>query len=794
MPFQKGDRLGIATRLFDAGFKALVSVIPPNARLSSASRIRRNSLGKCPGLRRGDRWHGYDFLGTLPSREEIAEWDTWEGNLGLRTDEFPAIDIDINDEEPASLIEKHFIDLLGPAPCRLSQFDRRLLPYRSGEPISRHRLSFSYLGQRCAVEVLGKARQFVVHGTHPSGEQYRWRDKALWDLAPDSLTTLTAADIDAAFTALAEELRVTAGVTDVTLKVDGQRDLTSGGSAPSQEELQAPSLQRLSEVVATIPNDIRFEDRDDYIKVGYAIKAAGGEAAFPFFLDWCDRWEDGTNDPEVAASDWAGMSPPYRVGYGYLLNLSGLDDVDYEFEADLIVASDPTPQVDRPTTDFERSLLAAEALDCEWEEVPERIRDLQAMASELPPQELGVIQAAAVRALTMKRVRSGQEARQLLRLYAPIEKERAFELDESGVPHIRALTPADTLLKTPFLIDKHVPSAAVGVIFANYALGKSWLVIDMALAIAFGEPWLGHPTEESPVLFLIAEGNQDFPLRIFGWLVEHGLMDKRATKEELFEVLQGRVIINRYPARFDDPHFEVGLLNTVRTHGVGTVVVDTLGKSLGPDQSENDNDVANHVTGMLSRIAALTSCTTILTHHVGHGTSKRSRGASAWEQGLDFVFGIEGTKEEFGAGAPVRLVCHKMKSAGTPPAKSFRLKALRHIALLDSPSDHRLTTPSGVIEAAHGTGPALSMEARVFRYVSDSPGRGKGDVRAGVPGGNEGVDSALASLIQRGAVKNLGHVNGHRYHADPTWTIDSRGEVSCISEDFDLEVRDSKAS
>lgn len=115
--------------------------------------------------------------------------------------------------------------------------------------------------------------------------------------------------------------------------------------APPQEELQAPSLERLSDVVAKIPNaGERFASRDAYLQVGYAIKAAAGPGnegeALEIFQAWASRWEDGDNDPATVRKDFEGMHGPYRTGWPYLLELAG---EIHTLAADAFDADQPAP-------------------------------------------------------------------------------------------------------------------------------------------------------------------------------------------------------------------------------------------------------------------------------------------------------------------------------------------------------------------------------------------------------------------------------------------------------------------
>jgi hypothetical protein len=205
-----------------------------------------------------------------------------------------------------------------------------------------------------------------------------------------------------------------------------------------------------------------------------------------------------------------------------------------------------------------------------------------------------------------------------------------------------------------------------------------------------------------------------------GWLRAHGVLPSRISPEQLHRVLDGSFIISERPVQFDHPVVEAGLIQTVKEAGAALLFFDTLGKSLGTEQSENDNDTASAVTGMLSRVAAATGCTCIFTHHTGYGNKERGRGASAWTQGLDFAYVIKGTADDLQNGKAVRLVPIKMRDDQWPPTVRFRLKSVDDIEVVGS-NGEPVHLPSAAIEQV--TAPDVpSATADLKRYTTGISG------------------------------------------------------------------------
>lgn len=330
-----------AIRIYSAGFTPLVCVVPPGAKLSRRSKIKPDQLGKVPGKLGPQGWRGYSWLeAPPPTRAEVVQWDQWGANIGILGAQFPGLDIDVSDETLARVVARFAVERLGEAPVRRSVEPRRLLMYRTAEPFPRQALTVHYRGATHLVEFLGAGRQYVIHGTHPSGVEYRW-NTPLWEWAPDDCPLITGAAVKDWLDALEHEL--------TRRGIRCERSGADGLSTPPQEDLEAPSLDRLAEVVREIPNT--YPTRDEYIRFLHALKAAGGDEALDIAQEWAGRWTDGDNDPATVARDWEGLRPPFRIGWHWLLDereaLTGKTTAADEFEADPNAAPAPpeTPKV-----------------------------------------------------------------------------------------------------------------------------------------------------------------------------------------------------------------------------------------------------------------------------------------------------------------------------------------------------------------------------------------------------------------------------------------------------------------
>lgn len=359
-----------AVRLFEAGFRRIVSVIPPNAPLSPASKILPSQRGKSPGRRNANgTWGGYDWLKYEPTIADVKRWSNDQSNIGLIADQWPGVDIDTLDPWLAQVMQDVAIEILGPAPCRVGRAPKRLLMYRTELPFARLALIVTKDGQRHLIEVLGRGRQYLIEGLHPCGTRYTW-DRDITAINPETdLTCITVEKVRFYFDTLADRLEM----LDMSVERVGDGAVRERAAQP-QADLLAPSIAALQTAVALLPNtDDVFPGREDYIKVAYAIRAAAGEndevAGFEVFAEWASRHEgDGRveGNPDTWRADWRRLHPPYSVGWTWLAELAsgfGFARAAYEFEADKVAGAQEQDARDEGPPAYSDQWLAERVLD-----------------------------------------------------------------------------------------------------------------------------------------------------------------------------------------------------------------------------------------------------------------------------------------------------------------------------------------------------------------------------------------------------------------------------------------------
>jgi P4 family phage/plasmid primase-like protien len=308
--------------LYEAGFKDLVSVIPPNAELSAMSKIQADQAGKAPGRQNAQgTWGGYGWQDYTPTPNDVERWDRSHANIGLKASNYPAVDIDVVNEGLARVIGDMAVKALGKAPMRIGRFPKRLLMYRTEERIGRMRVRFKDgMGVEQLVEFLGDGQQYVIGGIHPITREPYSLDVDLEARGPACLKKVTKGKVEQFFADLTETLEM---MGCEIIHADKTAERAQERQTIDQTGLIAPSVSHVAAAVSAIPNTTEhFPDRDDYIRMGYAIKAACGpdheSDAFEIFASWSERWEDGVNSLDTIEADFGRMHPPYELGWDWL--------------------------------------------------------------------------------------------------------------------------------------------------------------------------------------------------------------------------------------------------------------------------------------------------------------------------------------------------------------------------------------------------------------------------------------------------------------------------------------------
>ena len=278
-------------------------------------------------------------------------------SIGVRgSAELAAIDADTRDENLAGIIKEIVERHVGKAPVRVGNYPKALYLVRTSGPAPYQNVQFGPKhedGKRDRVEILTTGKQFVVYGEHATTKRpYHWLRQPvpfadLGEVSPETLDTIIA-EIRAAMPQAGEIHKDGAALVEV-----------------NQETLKGDPVW-VEKAVKAIGNSVeKFPTREDYIGMGYRIKAALGEQGKPIWEWWCEQYRDENgegNDPATAEADWNRMKGPFRRGASSLYRMAD-EALGGKFTSMMNheTPSDPPP-VSPPSlfgTPFEFSALAS---------------------------------------------------------------------------------------------------------------------------------------------------------------------------------------------------------------------------------------------------------------------------------------------------------------------------------------------------------------------------------------------------------------------------------------------------
>lgn len=240
------------------------------------------------------------------TKADIQDWDDAAHNVGLRTKNFPTLDIDTDDMLLIDGIEGYLEaqgSIFSTRGRNNPTVNRCALVFKTDKHFKKFRVEglHSKTGEAAAVEFLCDGQQVVVGGQHPAGDQYRFEKKATHSLS--KIDESKAADlmqkIEKLFRANGYDV-TSKPIADVML---GRLHGTGSGitSALSDEEFEIAM-----DAARHIDNDDRHWD--DWVRIGLAIRACAGtdadrvEVAQEVFTEFSEKASK--HDPYLSQNKW----------------------------------------------------------------------------------------------------------------------------------------------------------------------------------------------------------------------------------------------------------------------------------------------------------------------------------------------------------------------------------------------------------------------------------------------------------------------------------------------------------
>ena len=282
-------------------------------------------------------------------------------NIGLLGDGLRMVDIDIDEALIADKVFKIATEMLGWAPVRSrANSPRKALLYRAaeGEP-GKLVVKAGPNKDDWKIEVLGRGQQLHAYGQHPSKAWIKWTDDLVRNgklVRRDELTSVTE-------TRVIEFLKAASPLIGGGAVIGGgalQRASTSTSGSGPTTDLVAADVSRLAGIVAQIPNDERFSDRNAYVAMAHAIAAAFAEEpelGARLWFAWCAKRPQG--DEEDPARVWASIGQDHTVGSEYLVRRAAETGIEVAAYTVATAQAEFAPTMPMPQAEIQKRAIAA---------------------------------------------------------------------------------------------------------------------------------------------------------------------------------------------------------------------------------------------------------------------------------------------------------------------------------------------------------------------------------------------------------------------------------------------------
>lgn len=204
----------------------------------------------------------------------------------------------------------------------------------------------------------------------------------------------------------------------------------------------------------------------------------------------------------------------------------------------------------------------------------------------------------------------------------------------------------------------------LSVVYGPSGSGKSFVALDMAVAIASGQNWYDRECDKGAVIYLAAEGAIGVQNRLAA-LIKEGRLPKGARLVYVpccISILEKKQV--------------VALLGTVREamngidEPVRLIILDTLSRCMS-GANENAPEDMTKVVSAADVIRDITGAHVMFVHHCGKNAAADSRGHSSLRAAADTEIEIQREEGEIG-----QILCRKAKDMGSFEPMAFQLKPI----------------------------------------------------------------------------------------------------------------------
>jgi hypothetical protein len=195
-----------------------------------------------------------------------------------------------------------------------------------------------------------------------------------------------------------------------------------------------------------------------------------------------------------------------------------------------------------------------------------------------------------------------------------------------------AVVPAHEMANEPppgWLVKHVIPQAELAMLYGPSGSGKSFVMLDLGMAIARGVPWRGHKVRQGRVVYICAEGRGGFRNRLKAYALRHEV--------DLAQVPFG--VIRTAPNFLLADDVKAVHEAIQGAQGASMVIVDTFAQ-VTAGANENSGEDMGLALRHARMIAEATRAVVVIIHHSGKDLARGARGWSGLKAAADAEFEV----------------------------------------------------------------------------------------------------------------------------------------------------------
>ncbi len=264
-----------------------------------------------------------------------------------------------------------------------------------------------------------------------------------------------------------------------------------------------------------------------------------------------------------------------------------------------------------------------------------------------------------------------------------------------------SLDDVESLPPPRWLVPGVLTEGSLAAIYGAPESGKSFLAVDMSMAIAGGMDWHGRQVERGGVLYIAAEGAPGLGKRFRAWKMDRCAQGRRfdlhLMRDDLNLAAEKDGGVRAFVQAVSD---ELGSLRLI--------VIDTLNQTASGADENSAKDMGRYIASM-KLLRNVTGAAVVVVHHSGKDLSKGMRGSTALLGAMDTTVEVERHTD----GHSIKVTVKKQKDAEREPPMRFNMEKV---------GDSLVLRPTVMVDAQGEFGGAMDPILELARQEANERG------------------------------------------------------------------------